>query len=86
MVGESRDMDIAEIAIKAAMMGHLVLSILHINDSAATISRRADIGIPPYMLASSITMVLSQQIGQQFVRNEITSDIRDELGSLRSWK
>ncbi|MDR3631845.1 MAG: type IV-A pilus assembly ATPase PilB [Desulfocapsaceae bacterium] len=65
MVGEIRDMDTAEIAIKAAMTGHLVFSTLHTNDSAATISRMADIGIPPFMLASSITMVLSQRLGRK---------------------
>ena len=65
MVGEIRDMETAEIAIKAAMTGHLVFSTLHTNDSAATISRMADIGIPPFMLASSITMVLSQRLGRR---------------------
>jgi len=65
MVGEIRDMDTAEIAIKAAMTGHLVLSTLHTNDSPATISRMVDIGIPPFMLASSVTMVLSQRLGRR---------------------
>ncbi|OQX18323.1 MAG: pilus assembly protein, partial [Desulfobulbaceae bacterium A2] len=57
MVGEIRDLETAEIGIKAAMTGHLVFSTLHTNDSAATIGRMVDIGIPPYMLASSLTMV-----------------------------
>ncbi len=65
MVGEIRDMETAEIAIKAAMTGHLVLSTLHTNDSPATIGRLVDIGIPPYMLASSVTMVLSQRLGRR---------------------
>ncbi len=65
MVGEIRDMETAEIAIKAAMTGHLVFSTLHTNDSAATIGRLVDIGIPPYMLASSVTMVLSQRLGRR---------------------
>jgi type IV pilus assembly protein PilB len=65
MVGEIRDIDTAEIAIKAAMTGHLVFSTLHTNDSAATIGRLVDIGIPPYMLASSVTMVLSQRLGRR---------------------
>jgi len=65
MVGEIRDMDTAEIAIKAAMTGHLVFSTLHTNDSAATIGRLIDIGIPSYMLASSVTMVLSQRLGRR---------------------
>ena len=62
MVGEIRDMETAEIAIKAAMTGHLVLSTLHTNDSPATIGRLIDIGIPAFMLASAITMVLSQRL------------------------
>ncbi len=69
MVGEIRDMETAEIAIKAAMTGHLVFSTLHTNDSAATISRLLDIGIPPYMVASSVTMVLSQRLGRRLCSN-----------------
>ncbi|MEN8256767.1 MAG: type IV-A pilus assembly ATPase PilB [Thermodesulfobacteriota bacterium] len=65
MVGEIRDMETAEIAIKAAMTGHLVFSTLHTNDAAATIGRLVDIGIPPYMLASSLTMVLAQRLGRR---------------------
>jgi len=65
MVGEIRDMETAEIAIKAAMTGHLVFSTLHTNDSAATIARLVDIGIPAYMVASSVTMVLSQRLGRR---------------------
>ena len=62
MVGEIRDLETAEIAIRAAMTGHLVFSTLHTNDSPSTIARLVDIGIPPYMLASSVTMVLSQTL------------------------
>lgn len=65
MVGEIRDIETAEIAIKAAMTGHLVFSTLHTNDSAATIARLVNIGIPPFMLASSVTMVLSQRLGRK---------------------
>ena len=65
MVGEIRDMETAEIAIKAAMTGHLVFSTLHTNDCASTIGRLVDIGIPPYMLASSVTMVLSQRLARR---------------------
>ncbi|HUU41237.1 MAG TPA: type IV-A pilus assembly ATPase PilB [Desulfatiglandales bacterium] len=62
MVGEIRDMETAEIAIKAAMTGHLVFSTLHTNDCPSTIGRLLDIGIPSYLLASSVTMVLSQRL------------------------
>ena len=69
MVGEIRDMETAEIAIKAAMTGHLVFSTLHTNDSAATIGRLVDIGVPPYMVASSVTMVLAQRLGRRLCQN-----------------
>lgn len=65
MVGEIRDMDTAEIAIKAAMTGHLVFATLHTNDCPSTIGRLIDIGIPSFMLASSITMVLSQRLARR---------------------
>jgi type IV pilus assembly protein PilB len=65
MVGEIRDLETAEIAVKAAMTGHLVFSTLHTNDCAATIGRLVDIGIPPYLLASSVTMVLSQRLARR---------------------
>ncbi|MBU1195759.1 MAG: type IV-A pilus assembly ATPase PilB [Proteobacteria bacterium] len=65
MVGEIRDMDTAEIAIKAAMTGHLVFATLHTNDCPSTIGRLIDIGIPPYMLASAVTMVLSQRLARR---------------------
>ncbi|MGI6656909.1 MAG: type IV-A pilus assembly ATPase PilB [Desulfobulbus sp.] len=65
MVGEIRDIETAEIAMKAAMTGHLVFSTLHTNDSPATVGRMVDIGIPPYVLASSLTMVLSQRLGRR---------------------
>jgi type IV pilus assembly protein PilB len=81
MVGEIRDMETAEIAIKAAMTGHLVFSTLHTNDSAATISRLVDIGVPPYMLASSITMVLSQRLGRRLCQKckKIVKYEKDDL-------
>ena len=65
MVGEIRDMETAEIAIKAAMTGHLVFSTLHTNDCPATIGRLIDIGVPSFMVASAITMVLSQRLARR---------------------
>lgn len=65
MVGEIRDIDTAEIAIKAAMTGHLVFATLHTNDCPSTIGRLVDIGIPPYMLASAVTMILSQRLARR---------------------
>ena len=65
MVGEIRDHETAEIAIKAAMTGHLVFATLHTNDCPSTIGRLIDIGIPSYMLASAVTMVLSQRLARR---------------------
>ncbi|MBF0120263.1 MAG: type IV-A pilus assembly ATPase PilB [Desulfobacterales bacterium] len=69
MVGEIRDITTAEIAIKAAMTGHLVLSTLHTNDCPATIGRLIDIGIPSYMVASAVTMVLAQRLCRKLCPN-----------------
>ncbi|MDR0476667.1 MAG: Flp pilus assembly complex ATPase component TadA, partial [Desulfobulbaceae bacterium] len=81
MVGEIRDMETAEIAVRAAMTGHLVFSTLHTNDSAATIGRLVDIGIPPYLLASSLTMVLSQRLGRKLCQHckKVVHPSREEL-------
>jgi type IV pilus assembly protein PilB len=65
MVGEIRDLETAEISIKAAMTGHLVFATLHTNDCPSTIGRLVDLGIPPYMLAASVTMVMSQRLGRR---------------------
>jgi len=65
MVGEIRDHETAEIAIKAAMTGHLVFATLHTNDCPSTIGRLINIGIPSYMLASAVTMVLSQRLARR---------------------
>ncbi|MEA1968032.1 MAG: type IV-A pilus assembly ATPase PilB [Thermodesulfobacteriota bacterium] len=82
MVGEIRDIDTAEIAIKAAMTGHLVFSTLHTNDCPSTIGRLVDIGIPPYMLASSVSMVLSQRLARRLCpqcKKEVTGYSPEEL-------
>ena len=65
MVGEIRDLETAEIAIKAAMTGHLVFATLHTNDCPSTIGRLVDIGIPPYLLSGAVTMVMSQRLGRR---------------------
>jgi CheY-like chemotaxis protein len=62
LVGEVRDTETAEIAVRAAQTGHLVLSTLHTNDAVATITRLADLGIPPYMLASSLHLIIAQRL------------------------
>jgi type IV pilus assembly protein PilB len=62
MVGEIRDKETAEISMKAAQTGHFVLSTLHTNDSVAAITRLLDLGIPPFMISSSVTAVLAQRL------------------------
>lgn len=83
MVGEIRDIETAEIAIKAAMTGHLVFSTLHTNDSAATIARLVDIGVPSFMLSSSVTMVLAQRLGRRLCskcKKEVTYPADELVG------
>ncbi len=62
MVGEIRDSETAEIALRSAMTGHLVLSTLHTNDSVSAISRLIDMGVEPYLVASSLVGVLAQRL------------------------
>lgn len=62
MIGEMRDSETAEIGIRAAITGHLVLSTLHTNDAASTITRLVDMGVPSYMVASSIIGVVAQRL------------------------
>ncbi len=62
MVGEVRDLETAQICIRASLTGHLVLSTLHTNDAASAISRLIDIGIEPYLISSSLIMVGSQRL------------------------
>jgi type IV pilus assembly protein PilB len=62
MVGEIRDLDTASIAIKAALTGHLVLSTLHTNDAPSTINRIIDMGIEPFLVASSINLICAQRL------------------------
>ncbi|MEG2454092.1 MAG: GspE/PulE family protein, partial [Clostridia bacterium] len=62
MIGEIRDSETAEIAIRAAITGHLVLSTLHTNDAASSIVRLIDIGVAPYMVAASVNCVVAQRL------------------------
>ncbi|MCP5069779.1 MAG: Flp pilus assembly complex ATPase component [bacterium] len=62
MIGEIRDTETIDIAVKAALTGHLVLSTLHTNDAASTLSRMADMGVDPFMIASSTLLVSAQRL------------------------
>lgn len=80
MVGEIRDLETAEIAVKAAQTGHLVLSTLHTNSAPETINRLMNMGVPPYNLASSLTIVIAQRLARtlcNFCKQKLT--ISEEL-------
>ena len=65
MVGESRDLEPADIAIKAAQTGHLVLSTLHTNDAPTTLTRLRNMGIPPFNIASSVHLIVAQRLARR---------------------
>jgi type IV pilus assembly protein PilB len=65
MVGEVRDLETAEIAIKAAQTGHLVLSTLHTNDAPQTLSRLVDMGVKPYAIATSVSLIIAQRLARR---------------------
>ncbi|WP_335920476.1 type IV-A pilus assembly ATPase PilB [Shewanella algae] len=65
MVGEIRDLETAEIAIKAAQTGHLVLSTLHTNSSAETLTRLLNMGVPGYNIASSVNLIIAQRLARR---------------------
>jgi general secretion pathway protein E len=62
MIGEIRDLETAQIAVQASLTGHLVLATLHTNDAASAVTRLADMGVEPYLLASSLLGVLAQRL------------------------
>ena len=65
MVGEIRDLETAEIAIKAAQTGHLVLSTLHTNDAPKTLTRMVDMGVMPYAIATSVSLIIAQRLARR---------------------
>jgi len=69
MVGEIRDLETAEIAIKAAQTGHMVLSTLHTNDAPQTIARLMNMGIAPFNITSSVTLVIAQRLARRLCSN-----------------
>ncbi len=62
LVGETRDLETAQIAIRAALTGHLVLTTLHTNDCPSTVARILDMGIPPFLVSSSLLLILAQRL------------------------
>ncbi len=69
LVGEIRDFETAEIAIKAALTGHLVLSTLHTNDAPSTISRLMNMGIEPFLVATSVNLICAQRLVRRVCKN-----------------
>ncbi len=84
MVGEIRDLDTASIAVKAALTGHLVLSTLHTNDAPSAIGRMIDMGIEPFLVASSVNLVLAQRLVRRVCASckqpiELNDEVLEEL-------
>lgn len=80
LVGEIRDLETAGIAIKAALTGHLVLSTLHTNDAASTITRLIDIGVEPFNVASAVNIVTAQRLVRRICNNcKAEHTIEDEV-------
>ncbi|MCG7898932.1 MAG: type IV-A pilus assembly ATPase PilB [Candidatus Thiodiazotropha lotti] len=74
MVGEIRDLETAEIAVKAAQTGHLVLSTLHTNDAPQTLTRLANMGVPPFNIASSVLLIMAQRLARRLCEHCKTPD------------
>jgi type IV pilus assembly protein PilB len=85
MVGEIRDFETAEIAVKAALTGHLVLSTLHTNDAPSTISRMLNMGVEPFLVTASVNLILAQRLARKIcvdckVPTEIDPKVLEDVG------
>jgi type IV pilus assembly protein PilB len=69
LVGETRDLETAQISIRAALTGHLVFSTLHTNDCPSTIARLVDMGIPPFLISSALQLILAQRLGRKVCKD-----------------
>jgi type IV pilus assembly protein PilB len=74
MVGEIRDLETAEIAIKAAQTGHMVMSTLHTNDAPQTLARLVNMGVPPFNIASAVNLIIAQRLARRLCENCKTED------------
>ena len=98
MVGEIRDTETAEIAVKAAQTGHLVLSTLHTNDAPQTLNRLMQMGIPPFNVASAVNLIMAQRLARRLCEKcKVTAEYpenfllstgfnKEELGNLKLFK
>jgi type IV pilus assembly protein PilB len=84
LVGEIRDLETAEIAIQAALTGHLVFSTLHTNDAPATVTRLRDMGIPPFLITATVESILAQRLVRRICQNckEVTVPTSEALADL----
>ncbi len=79
MVGEIRDLETAEIAIKAAQTGHMVMSTLHTNDAPQTLARLVNMGVPPFNIASAVNLIIAQRLARRLCEHcKIKDDIPKE--------
>lgn len=88
LVGEIRDLETAEIAIQAALTGHLVFSTLHTNDAPATVTRLTDMGIQPFMICATVEAILAQRLVRRICtkcreKTRVSTDLLMELGLSR---
>ena len=85
MIGEMRDQETAEIAIRSSLTGHLVLSTLHTNDTPSAITRLVDMGVEPYLVASSVTMIIAQRLVRKICphckcEENVSNNIKTDIG------
>ncbi len=89
MIGEIRDLETAEMAIQAALTGHLVLSTLHTNDAPAAVSRLLDLGVPPYLVQTSVLGIMAQRLVRTLCphcKQAIPISDEDWKAMVRPWK
>ena len=79
MVGEIRDLETADIAIKAAQTGHMVLSTLHTNDAPSTLTRLMNMGVAPFNIASSVILITAQRLGRRLCSCKQPADLPDDV-------
>ncbi|WP_333878992.1 type IV-A pilus assembly ATPase PilB [Methylobacter sp.] len=80
MVGEIRDLETAEIAVKAAQTGHLVLSTLHTNDAPQTLNRLMQMGIPPFNIVAAVNLIMAQRLGRRLCEHcKVPSNFPDKV-------
>ncbi len=89
MIGEIRDLETAEIAIQASLTGHLVFSTLHTNTAIGAITRLIDMGVPPFLLASSVKAVIAQRLVKKLnpatrIKQELDPQLKQALGLITS--